>query len=113
VANIVLAGNANWTTCNGGNPPGATDNIYLNGHGLNLNGAGPFTCALIAAVAANGTTPTLGDITFTDGATINANLQAGTSPAMILLGGSSLTVNGNVTGGTAVGAICIDVGSGA
>ncbi len=106
MATIVLADNANWSTCNGGSPPAAGDTIALNGFILTLDagegaGGNEFTCALIRAF--DGVNPTGGSISLGLATTIiNANLQAGSTGTFFSIGaGKTVTVNGDVKGGTA------------
>lgn len=106
MATITLAANADWSTCNSGNPPAAGDTIYLNGKVLTLDsgsgdGGNEFTCVLIKACASNGTTMTAGTVVLGMATTIiNANLTAGTSSAMMTVATETVTVNGTVTGGS-------------
>lgn len=100
MADITLAANADWTTCNGGSPPGASDNVYLNNYDLTLDGAGPFTCSKIAARAADGTTKTDGKIIVGSGVTItiNADQYAGTED-LLTLTDQDVTCTGTTYGG--------------
>jgi hypothetical protein len=105
VSDIVLGGDANWSTCNtGATPPGGGDNVYLNGHTLNLDGANSstYTCALIKACQADGTTLTNSIITLANAiSTITANLFSGTTNSLITLAGNkTLTINGSLQAGT-------------
>lgn len=106
MADIVLAANANWSTCNGGGPPGATDNIYLNGWTLTLD-AGTCTCALIRACASNGSTATGGTVVAPTGTVINANLFAGTDVLLTLSANTSVTINGTATAGATALKHCV------
>jgi len=103
MADIVLSGNANWSTCNGGSVPAGGDSVLLNGYALNMDGANgsTYTCVEIRAcnssrVASAGTI-TLANAT----STINADIRAGTTGHLLTVGASkTLTVNGTVTGGS-------------
>lgn len=92
---ITLAGNASWSTCNGGNPPGATDDIYLNGYALTLDGGNnaTYTCNTIKARASNGTT--LANGTINPGAstpyTLACRLFAGVQSLLTNPVGSTIT----------------------
>ena len=114
MSDIVLGGDANWSTCKAGGPPGATDNIYLNGHTLNLDGANAstYTCALIKAAQANGTTLTNSIVALGNAiSTISANLFSGTTNSLITLAGNkTLTINGSLQAGT-ISVLNISAGS--
>jgi len=118
MANITLNINSNWSTCSDGNntgsAPGATDNIYLNGYSLTLDGALPatFTCANIKAVASDGTTPTAGTVVVNSGTTtIVGNLYAGGAVLLSQTTGKHVVLTGNATGGTGNNIHCVSVGT--
>jgi hypothetical protein len=107
VANITLTVPSAWSTCsdntNTGTTPGATDNIYLNGYNLTLDGpnGSTYTCASIRGTTGDGVTPALGNIIPSNASsTINANLTAGTTTSFVTTGGKTLAVNGNCVGGS-------------
>jgi len=116
MATITLAAAANWSTCNSGSPPGAGDTIYLGAFALTLDGAdaATYTCVLIAARAADGTTSTAGTIVLGAATTfnINANLTAGTVPMLTVASGKHVAFPKTVTGGTATSAACVKAESG-
>jgi hypothetical protein len=116
MADITLGENALWSTCNGGSPPGVTDNIYLNGYTLTLDGANAstYTCATIKGRASNGTTHTAGNLILANAtSTIVASLSAGTI-YMVDMAGKALTVTGNIYGGSGgANNPCIKCSSGA
>jgi hypothetical protein len=103
MADIILAGNAAWSTCNtGSTPPGATDTISLNGHVLTLDGANgsTYTCASIAAKASVGGALTGGSLTLTNiNNTITANLICGSDNIIsrVSVSVTNTTINGDVT----------------
>ena len=101
MATITLAANADWSTCNGGSPPAADDTIHLNTYTLTLNAA-TCTCVLIKACDVGGTLTT-GTITPDICTTLNANITAGTV-ALLTLSSGTVSINGNVTGGSAASA---------
>jgi hypothetical protein len=98
MATITLAANADWSTCNGGSPPGATDEIRLATFCLTLDAA-TCTCATIKAVAADGTTPTAGTLDFDICTELNADVYAGTA-ALFTFTTETVIINGRVTGRT-------------
>ena len=117
MADIVLAGAADWTTCNGGGEPAAGDTISLNGNALTLNGddARTYTCVSIGARVSLGGAASGGTIVLNNAtSTIAANLLAGTDDLITLAAGANrtLTVNGDGTGGTAATKHCIYVSGG-
>lgn len=118
MATITLAANADWSTCNGGVPPGSEDDIYLNGYALNLDtglggGGNEFTCQSVRATQSDGTTPTAGTITMgKDPIVININLYAGTSAVMLTIAGETVTITGAVYGGTSTNCYAIRLNSG-
>jgi hypothetical protein len=102
---IVLSGNTAWSAAN----PGATDNVYLNGFNLTLDGAdaSTYTCSLIKACASDGATATAGTIVASNAtSTITANLMAGTV-ALLTYTNKTMTVNGTATGGSGTSAHCV------
>jgi fibronectin-binding autotransporter adhesin len=110
VANITLTVDSNWSTCsngtNTGSAPGSTDNIYLNGHALNMDGANSstYTCTSISATT-NGSTPSAGTITLANAvSTITASITAGTGTLLTVGTSKTLTINGTVTAGSSSGA---------
>jgi hypothetical protein len=94
LSDVILSGNANWSTCKAGGPPAASDNVYLGSGGttgfvLTLDGAknATYTCSGIYAMNGNDkTTWNTGTISILSGAspgpTINADLYAGTNTAL-------------------------------
>lgn len=110
MAVITLAGAADWSTCNGGSPPGATDDIRLNGFALTLDAA-TCTCASIKAVAVDGTTVTAGTLVQDICTVLNADLVAGSSAVMFPLTGA-IAINGAATGGNAAAKYCLSATSG-
>jgi len=117
MANYALAANAVWSTCNSGNPPGATDNVYLNGYRLDLDGASAtYTCVSVTATT-NGSTPSGGTIGFTGSGTytLDFNCTAGTEATLIALTSAAnrtLIFTKTMAGGTASGIYGVSVASG-
>jgi collagen type VII alpha len=99
MALITLTVDSNWSTCsnglNTGGPPGAGDDINLNGRGLNLDVGSPantFICNSITASGTNGTI-NLPNATTTIGVT---TLTAGSTVLITMATGQTLTVSGNI-----------------
>ena len=135
MADIVLAGNANWSTCNGGNPPAAGDTIFLEGFKLTLDGgnSATYTCAAIKARNNSGGAGNAGyiDPLTSTPFTMACDLYAGSATILTLASGKTITsaanwygptgaVTGFVVSGTVTtltsatggsGGMCIDIAS--
>src|ERR1035437_1583164 len=102
MANIVLTKANNWSTCsngaNTGNAPGASDNIFLNGQTLTLDGGNDstYTCGSISGTT-NGATASAGQVTSGNAKITIAGNIVGGNDNMISLASKNLTINGNVT----------------
>lgn len=110
MANILANANGNWHTGStwvGGVVPGPSDVAYLNNRAITV--AATVTCAAISSRAENGATAG-GSLSLNDGLTINASLRAGTTAMITMANSTTLTVVGEVEGGSGSNLRCITVG---
>jgi len=92
---------SNTATWNGGTLPAATDDVYADGYTVTIDQT--ITAVSINTTQRSGGTAG-GGFTFTDGYTINANINAGTTTCVTINTGGTFAVNGDITGGSTNGA---------
>lgn len=110
MANILANAAGDWhtgATWVGGVVPGPSDVAYLNNRAITA--AASITCATISSRAENGATAG-GSLAPASGITINANLRAGTTAMITMASSTTLTVVGEVEGGSGSNLRCITVG---
>lgn len=102
MANILAAQNGNWSsssTWTGGTIPSSTDNVYSNNKNITIDTN--ITVVKISNKAENGATGG-GKFTLNNGVVVNANIEAGTTTCVDTAVQASATINGNITGGSAL-----------
>lgn len=108
MANILATQNGNWSsssTWTGGILPSSGDLVYSNNKTVTIDTN--VTVSKISNKAENGATAG-GKFTLNNGVVVNANIEAGTTVCVDTASGASATINGNITGGSALAGRALD-----